>query len=40
VVEKNAHVLNVRNPDNAKARRVLGWAPKLDLTAGLATLIA
>jgi UDP-glucose 4-epimerase len=39
VVEKNAHVLNVRNADNARARRMLNWAPKLDLAAGLATLM-
>jgi UDP-glucose 4-epimerase len=39
VVEKNAHVLNVRNPDNAKVRRALNWAPRIDLAAGLATLL-
>lgn len=30
--------LNVRNPDNTKARKVLGWEPRIDLAAGLATL--
>ncbi|MEI6970046.1 MAG: NAD(P)-dependent oxidoreductase [bacterium] len=39
VVEKNAHVLNVRNPDNSKARRLLGWEPKVDLDAGLESLL-
>lgn len=39
VVETNAHVLNVRNPDNQKARRLLGWEPKFDLAAGLASLL-
>lgn len=32
--------LNVRNPDNKKAREVLGWKPRIDLEAGLATLTA
>jgi UDP-glucose 4-epimerase len=38
IVEKNAHVLNVRNPDNQKARRLLGWEPTVSLVAGLASL--
>lgn len=40
VIEKNAHVLNVRNPDNQKVRRMLGWEPRLDLAAGLASLMS
>lgn len=40
VVEKNAHVLNIRNPDNRKARTMLKWEPKIGLAAGLASLQA
>jgi nucleoside-diphosphate-sugar epimerase len=38
VIERDPTAVTVRNPDNAKAKRVLGWAPALDLAAGLATL--
>lgn len=36
---KNADVLNVRHPDNQKARRLLNWAPGFDLPAGLRSLL-
>jgi nucleoside-diphosphate-sugar epimerase len=40
VVESDPKAINLRNPDNAKARKVLGWEPKLSLEQGLATLRA
>lgn len=40
VTEKNAHVINMRNPDNTKAKTELKWDPKIDLAAGLRTLIS
>jgi nucleoside-diphosphate-sugar epimerase len=40
VIESNAHNLNVRNPDNQKARRMLGWEPVFDLETGLESLLA
>ncbi len=36
--EKNPDAVSIRNPDNAKARRLLGWEPQLDLASGLFTL--
>lgn len=39
IEEKNAQVVSVRNPENAKALKVLGWAPKIKLKEGLATLL-
>jgi nucleoside-diphosphate-sugar epimerase len=38
VEEKNAQAVSIRNPDNAKVRKVLGWEPKIGLRDGLATL--
>lgn len=38
VVETNPSQVSIRNPDNSRARANLGWAPKIDLEAGLATL--
>jgi nucleoside-diphosphate-sugar epimerase len=38
VIESNASQTSVRNPDNAKARRELGWKPAVDLAAGLKSL--
>lgn len=38
VVEGQPQAVSVRNPDNAKARAELGWAPAFDLARGLATL--
>lgn len=40
VVETNPAALNIRNPDNRKARAQLNWAPRVDLPAGLKTLMA
>jgi UDP-glucose 4-epimerase len=38
VIESNPSQPSVRNPDNAKARATLGWAPKFGIEAGLAEL--
>ncbi len=40
VVETNPHAASIRNPDNAKARRELGWRPRVTLRQGLLTLAA
>ncbi|MBI3632693.1 MAG: NAD(P)-dependent oxidoreductase [Candidatus Vogelbacteria bacterium] len=37
--EKNPTVISIRNPDNTKARKNLGWEPKIGLRDGLATLL-
>jgi UDP-glucose 4-epimerase len=39
VVATNPHVINVRNPDNNKAKAVLHWQPRVDLKSGLKTLM-
>jgi len=38
VEEKTPQAVSIRNPDNAKARQVLGWKPEIGLKEGLATL--
>jgi UDP-glucose 4-epimerase len=38
VVETNPSHPSIRNPDNAKARASLGWAPEFDLLSGLMDL--
>jgi nucleoside-diphosphate-sugar epimerase len=40
IVESNPSQPSVRNPDNAKARAELGWAPTFGIEAGLADLKA
>lgn len=39
VVETDPSAVNFRNPDNQKARRDLGWTPKIDIRQGLTTLM-
>jgi len=39
LVEKNSSVISSRNPENAKAREILSWAPKYDLAIGLRSLL-
>ena len=39
IEEKNPTVVSIRNPDNAKAKKLLGWAPKIGLKEGLTTLL-
>lgn len=38
IVETNPSQVSIRNPDNTRARAALGWAPTIDLEAGLGTL--
>jgi nucleoside-diphosphate-sugar epimerase len=38
VIETDPKAINLRNPDNQKARKTFGWEPKIDLERGLATL--
>lgn len=40
IAEKDPHNPSVRRVSNAKARRMLGWNPSLDIVAGLQTLAA
>jgi nucleoside-diphosphate-sugar epimerase len=40
VLELDPSAVTVRNPDNAKARKVLGWSPQLRIEQGLASLDA
>ena len=30
---------SIRNPDNSKAKAALGWAPKINLEAGIQSLL-
>ena len=39
VIERNPAAVSLRNPDNRKAREVLGWAPQVGLKEGLGTLL-
>ena len=39
VQETNPNSVSIRNPDNSKARNVLGWTPVVSLSDGLATLV-
>jgi len=39
VHETDPSQINVRNPSNAKAKRVLGWEPEIDLEEGLRTVL-
>lgn len=38
VIETDPKAINLRNPDNQKARKAFNWEPKIDIKAGLATL--
>jgi len=38
IVEEKPQAISVRNPDNSRARKILGWAPIVDLRAGLESL--
>ncbi|MEI7435386.1 MAG: NAD(P)-dependent oxidoreductase [bacterium] len=40
VMESDPKAINLRNPDNSKARNLLGWQPKIGLEQGLTTLRA
>jgi UDP-glucose 4-epimerase len=39
LLEKNPSVISIRNPENAKAREILSWAPRYDLATGLRSLL-
>ena len=39
VIETDPQNISIRNPDNQKARKVLGWEPKIDLARGLSSLL-
>ena len=38
VIENNPNEQNIRNPDNSKARKILGWSPEIDLKEGLKSI--
>jgi nucleoside-diphosphate-sugar epimerase len=38
IAERTPNQISVRNIDNAKARRELGWQPRIDLRHGLESL--
>jgi nucleoside-diphosphate-sugar epimerase len=38
--ESDPAAVTVRNPDNARAKSMLGWAPRIDIATGLAKLLA
>lgn len=40
VIEKNPMSTSIRNPDNKKAREILGWRPRIKLKEGLLTLLS
>lgn len=40
VIERRPDAFNIRNPDNRKAREILGWTPRISLREGLSTLRA
>ena len=39
VIEKNPSEISVRNPLNTKAKKLIGWVPKVDIVSGLKTLL-
>jgi UDP-glucose 4-epimerase len=39
LVEKNPSSVSIRNPENAKARKILSWAPEFDLVSGLRSIM-
>lgn len=38
IIETDPSNVSIRNPDNQKARKVLGWKPEIDLARGLSSL--
>jgi nucleoside-diphosphate-sugar epimerase len=38
VIENNPDEQNIRNPDNSKAKEILGWSTKIDLKEGLKSI--
>lgn len=39
VVERQPQAVSIRNPDNTKARQILGWRPAVELKEGLSSLL-
>ncbi|MGI0073212.1 MAG: NAD-dependent epimerase/dehydratase family protein [Nitrosotalea sp.] len=39
VIETNPSQISLRNPSNSKAKKIIGWEPKMDLEMGLRTLL-
>ena len=39
IKESNPTKVSIRNPSNQKAKKILGWYPKIDINAGLKTLV-
>lgn len=39
IVEQTPQQISIRNPDNRKAREILGWKPTIDLVSGLQSLL-
>ncbi len=39
VLESNPDQISIRNPSNFKAKKIIGWEPKIDLKSGLESLI-
>lgn len=38
IIEKNSKDINIRNVSNKKAKKILGWEPKINLESGLKTI--
>ena len=38
IIENNPNEQNIRNPDNTKAKAILGWSPEIDLKEGLKSI--
>jgi len=38
VVETNPDQISIRNPSNLKAKKLLGWKPKIDLLTSLKSI--
>jgi len=38
IIENNPNEQNIRNPDNSKAKAILGWSPEINLKEGLKSI--
>lgn len=39
IIETSPDKISIRNPSNSKAKKIIGWKPKIDLKMGLKTLM-